>query len=1600
AIEFGATALINVSLRSILSLSSERPTRVEVKLDSSYWTVESLAPRGQCDASVQQKRLHADGYLTFEPPEALDDVDIVAIRKRCTNNVDSSFYKSLSYFSTYGPRLRRVTNAYYSEKEALVSIKGMDETLLRSGRYRLHPAILDACLHMTAFRPFNGNYDHNAYYLPAHVDAVILHRNVHEKPLPRHLYAHVVFKGWTPEQIFYNIALVDDLGRRICTLQSLAVERHHIDPLPMIVRPLHLIYQPAFVSANLDVPQSVESNGNCRSIWDVDNDIIIPCSTVSVPLDDTALRDVVALRWTLASLASEGQRVLRLAIMTTEPHIFPYVTSVLNAFPSIFYEIFVGDEGQRDICALGLQSGVVRTADVDALLKDEEPSNPQCYDIVLIRSVLHEGVKLAHIISGAGRCLVPGGVSIVTAQSHMPQFCDECEGSGMYVIDRITNTQGSSPTATIIGRKTSIGYLTAASRTLFEEEAAFTFNYTYGGEIDLQWDLSGLNPSEELDIWVLAVEGRDGGLAAGLLRALRREYVTWTIRLVTFPDTFTEEMKKEHLLRLPAAMKNEPEIMISPEGDFLVPRLVPIPSSVPEEYARCKALDEDVPPGKVLVDIRFSYTSSSCSAVIGTIKKSRAASLAAGTHVVGILDCAPPQCSTVDPDVLHPVSVDILNLGTTAAIGLLGFLSAVLAPGLCTFNFKHLKRLQSMRILLTHADSPIGRAIAFLYSAFKIEVLQFHQNATMLELARAGTDGFHLIISGYAESETAHIRLLRSLLRSGRGKMFMWNTAGGDIVDILQRDPYLIQDALTVAAPLLEQHATLLHFTPSSPLSPVLNAVDSSLHTPDRITLFHADKTYLVIGGIGNIGAHLCKYMYERGARHLIVTSRRGRSGLEDITNPTVRRLFLYMESLADLDLRLEAVDALSLSDMANLVRSTNMEIGGCIILTAVLSDRTFQHTTEADFKAVFAGKLGVLETLRGVFDVSRADFIVAFTSMSGLFGFGGQTNYGAANTALEDAISNMTNAFAFVCPGILDSSLMLAGHELAVPRLGHAIQWSISAEEMVLWFDDAMTRYRNQRFTRYVPDMDWEAQNRTLGMTILGEHLISSQASVQTSAEDRGDQIVDLVRTTLNIAAVDLSNDTPLTAYGIDSLSAARLSLLLRPYVEVTQLQLLANVTVGELLRRASRKSLQNVSAIGVVTSQPKDKVMQDLVTKYAPSTCDNDVPTSPCPEPMEQTVLITGTTGALGCSILAQLLYKDQIKTVYALNRTSTSGSTLQQRQVAAFIDQGFSKSLATCSKLVLLEGTLKNTDLGIDSHTMNDILSSVTHIIHNAWTIDLYSPLESFEDQLVGTRHLLDLAARSKLSTRPSFVFISTVGIYQEHDQSTPAPEESITSPHIAIQSGYTESKWVAERLVQTAAQLGMLNASVFRVGLLTGGASGSWDINHWFPALVQSATYLGCLPEGHEIISWIPMDLAATAIVELCGVPADTLHLVHPRPVTWDTIMQPLASALSVPLVPYAEWLARLESLAEDQETSAHGKQNERAALRLLYVYRKAHSTLATPRRLEESMGLMPRVATNKAPRLSSALADQAVRQLGTGDVERWLSYWRSVGFIPP
>jgi len=80
---------------------------------------------------------------------------------------------------------------------------------------------------------------------------------------------------------------------------------------------------------------------------------------------------------------------------------------------------------------------------------------------------------------------------------------------------------------------------------------------------------------------------------------------------------------------------------------------------------------------------------------------------------------------------------------------------------------------------------------------------------------------------------------------------------------------------------------------------------------------------------------------------------------------------------------------------------------------------------------------------------------------------------------------------------------------------------------------------------------------------------------------------------------------------------------------------------------------------------------------------------------------------------------------------------------------------------------------------------------------------------------------------------------------------SPEEPVLDPSVSIQTGYIESKWVAERLMQIGSEVYGLSTNVLRVGLLTGGSAGFWDPSQWFPAIAQSASYLGCLPQGNDV-----------------------------------------------------------------------------------------------------------------------------------------------------
>lgn len=106
--------------------------------------------------------------------------------------------------------------------------------------------------------------------------------------------------------------------------------------------------------------------------------------------------------------------------------------------------------------------------------------------------------------------------------------------------------------------------------------------------------------------------------------------------------------------------------------------------------------------------------------------------------------------------------------------------------------------------------------------------------------------------------------------------------------------------------------------------------------------------------------------------------------------------MIAYLESLPDLTIRLEASDATSKQATADLLHSIPLPLGGCMLLTVVLSDRTFAFQDDEGFRKVFASKTDACGVLASCLPggIAALDFFISFSSVVGLFGNGGQTNY------------------------------------------------------------------------------------------------------------------------------------------------------------------------------------------------------------------------------------------------------------------------------------------------------------------------------------------------------------------------------------------------------------------------------------------------------------------------------------------------------------------------------------------------------------------------------------------------------------------------------
>ncbi|KAK3385761.1 polyketide synthase PksD [Podospora didyma] len=166
-----------------------------------------------------------------------------------------------------------------------------------------------------------------------------------------------------------------------------------------------------------------------------------------------------------------------------------------------------------------------------------------------------------------------------------------------------------------------------------------------------------------------------------------------------------------------------------------------------------------------------------------------------------------------------------------------------------------------------------------------------------------------------------------------------------------------------------------------------------------RTWTFDENATYLVAGGLGGIGRSILRWMAARGAKHLLVPSRSG--AVSAAASEIVREL--SEQNVVVSTPKCDVSSKESLSQMLQESTASLPPIRGCIVATMVLNDTMFENMTLPQWEQTSRSKVEASWNLHTL--LPDLDFFVLLSSVSGVVGNPGQSNY-ASGCTFQDALA------------------------------------------------------------------------------------------------------------------------------------------------------------------------------------------------------------------------------------------------------------------------------------------------------------------------------------------------------------------------------------------------------------------------------------------------------------------------------------------------------------------------------------------------------------------------------------------------------------------
>ncbi|KAL9618564.1 MAG: hypothetical protein Q9160_006748 [Pyrenula sp. 1 TL-2023] len=386
--------------------------------------------------------------------------------------------------------------------------------------------------------------------------------------------------------------------------------------------------------------------------------------------------------------------------------------------------------------------------------------------------------------------------------------------------------------------------------------------------------------------------------------------------------------------------------------------------------------------------------------------------------------------------------------------------------------------------------------------------------------------------------------------------------------------------------------------------------------------------------------------------------------------------------------------------------------------------------------------------------------------------------------------------------------------------------------------------------------------------------------ATPPLSGSDLHQIVVDTVRSTLGKT---IDDDADLLRAGLKSQQSQEIRNILSQRLLQNHPQLREKISLtvaydhetirslsqyfGQLLKHAATSGDNSTDfKVNELEDMIKLKEMRISIASHAAASSDQ-----------LQAIILTGATGTLGIHLLDKLRTSFPEHKIYCLMRAKEGeqpSSVNLRNQLSKALTTKKKAPLSDSEDIIAVNCDASKPQFGLEREMYNEMIATVSIVIHAAWDVNFVQPLRAYRDQFTWLASLLQLGHQATFSGKKNVGFFFCSSIASVGAALEPSDSEGLsTSPTDATPVGYSRSKWVAEHICRNAWEdsnkiHGGLSVHILRIGQLCGDAeNGIWNMKEAIPLLLSTKDVLGCLPKQNAKVDWLPVDTAAEAILDI-------------------------------------------------------------------------------------------------------------------------------------